>query len=151
MSNLGEIIVQFSVVIGVLGSAILFAYKTLRGGARDYDKGTIESLKSSVSALEIERDLLKERVSEQDRQLLAMRSEIASLRELVTQRAEVEKLHEDLLKFMPLIPAVSQFQEEHERMLYMLTAIVEHMAIKPNHKFIKRKPRNEVEPSSKKE
>lgn len=143
--EIGNFLVQLSLVIGLLSAAILFAYKGFKGSARDYDKNTIESLQSSISALEIERDLQKIRITEQDKQIAEMRVQLGALHELVTQRAEVERLHEDLLKFMPLIPAVNQFKEEHERMLYMLQAVINHLEIQPDHKFVKRTSRGKIE------
>lgn len=138
MSDYLSLLLQVFGVVGVIATIVVGFVYQFKGKTVEIDKGTIESQANLIGALRQELDEVKKKSGEQDIKLAKQGAELQGLRELVTQRAEVEKLHEDIQKFLPLIPDILQFKDDHERMLFMLTAIETALEVQHDHPFTKR-------------
>lgn len=103
MSEFVSLMIQVGTFIAIIGGSLIFVIKSFKSGSKDYDKGTILSLQSSISALETERDIFKKQSVAQSEQIKELQNKIEVLEHIVTAKDDIVRIEGILNQFLPLL------------------------------------------------
>ncbi len=117
-------------IIGLIG---VFLWRQIKTNAKDYDKGTIESLQNSVKALEIERDIYRNQQQVDRQEIQKLQNQVELLTRMVTAKDEIVRIETIVQQFLPLIAkdgVISKFESNDQAIMDQLTEIKKLLSIK---------------------